>query len=139
MDRQHSLDLVFNDRINVARGEATAYVDGGIIVRDADKQEEKIINADGIVLATGYENVDLPQRWAGEGFLKSKFVSSLENPNTLEIDQEGEYVGIFTDSGRECISNPVSEYLGVKLAFLGTRSASICCCNVHGLLSLGCK
>lgn len=106
MDREKTLDLVFDGRINVARGEAVRYADEGIIVRR--EGAERQIDADAIVLATGFEDVDVPQRWVDSGFLKSKLASSLENPCTMEIDQEGEYIGFFTESGRKLFRIRVS-------------------------------
>ncbi|KAB5575446.1 hypothetical protein GE09DRAFT_990658, partial [Coniochaeta sp. 2T2.1] len=97
MDRQKSLELVFEGKVKVARGEAVRYAEDGIVVND--NGEEKKIEAEGIVLATGFEDVDMPWRWIESGFLKSNLAEKLENPCTLDIDQEGEFVGLFTDSG----------------------------------------
>lgn len=61
MDRQKSLELVFNGRVQIARGEAVGYAGGGIVVRDQTSGEERQINADGIVLAIDFEDVDIAQ------------------------------------------------------------------------------
>lgn len=101
MDRQNALSLVLHDYIKVARGEARRYTDGGLVVFDKEKSEEKVIRADAIVLATGFKTVDLPAQWAEGGFIKSNSISTLENPCPWDLDEEGEYIGHFTVSGRE--------------------------------------
>ncbi|KAI7759571.1 hypothetical protein ACKAV7_014066 [Fusarium commune] len=92
MDRQKSLDLVLNDRIKVARGEARRFVPEGIVVYDGDESKGKVIAADGIVLATGYEWVDWPQRWAESGFIDRKSASLITNPGSMALDPEGEAI-----------------------------------------------
>lgn len=100
MDRQNHLDLVWKDRIRVARGEATGYVAGGITVK-APNGEEKVLKADGVVLATGFQTVDLPSKWASTGFIDEKSASMLENSCVMDIDTEGEPLSQCTNSGRK--------------------------------------
>ena len=102
MDRQKSLDLVLNDRIKVARGEARRFVPEGIVVYEGDKSEGKVIPADGIVLATGYKWVDWPQRWAESGFVDRKSASLIANPGSMAVDPEGESICLPFSTGRTC-------------------------------------
>ena len=100
MDRQNHLDLVWKDRIVVARGEAINFVHGGITVKSSNG-EEKVLTADGVVLATGFQTVDLPGRWASTGFIDKNSASTLENPCVMDIDSEGEALSQCTNSGRK--------------------------------------
>lgn len=100
MDRQNHLDLVWKDRIRVARGEATGFVAGGITVK-APSGEEKVLSADGVVLVTGFHTIDLPGKWASTGFIDSKSAARLANPCVMEIDSEGEPLSQCTSSGRK--------------------------------------
>lgn len=99
-DRQKTLELVFNDQIKVTRGAAKQFAEHGLVVYDKATGNERLVEADGIILATGFKDVDMPRVWAQNGFLKSKWWSMLENPGSLNLDQEGELAGLFTDSGR---------------------------------------
>lgn len=102
MDRQKALDLVLSDRIKVARGEARRFVPEGIVVYEGGKSEGKVIPADGIVLATGYEWVNWPQRWAESGFVDRKSASLLANPGEMALDPEGESICVPFSTGRTC-------------------------------------
>ncbi|KAL2204888.1 FAD/NAD(P)-binding domain-containing protein, partial [Sarocladium strictum] len=100
MDRQNHLDLVFKDRIRVARGEAIGCVPGGLTIKTSD-EEEMVLKAEGVVLATGFETVDLPAKWASTGFVDAKSASKLSNPCVMEVDSEGESLSQCTRSGHD--------------------------------------
>ncbi|CZR57991.1 uncharacterized protein PAC_07881 [Phialocephala subalpina] len=58
-----------------------------------------IVEAGGVVLATGYEIVDLPKRWKETGFLDAKSAGMVENVSLFGMDSEGEVPGYVTASG----------------------------------------
>ncbi|KAH8669086.1 hypothetical protein BX600DRAFT_511128 [Xylariales sp. PMI_506] len=99
MDQQKTFDLVFADRIKIARGEARRFMADGVIVYDQEQDQDKIIRADAVVYATGYKDIDLPQRYADSGFLDKKSAAMIENVNEACVDVEGELPGYFTNSG----------------------------------------
>ncbi|KUJ15493.1 FAD/NAD(P)-binding domain-containing protein [Mollisia scopiformis] len=99
MDQPKMFDLVFSDRIKIARGEAKGFVENGVLVRDVEGGEDRVIEAGGVVLATGYETVDLPKRWRESGFLDEKSAGMVENVSLFGVDSEGEVPGYTTASG----------------------------------------
>lgn len=103
-DQPKTFDLVFSDRIKIARGEAKGFVENGVVVRDVEGGEDRIIEANGVVLATGYEIVDLPKKYKETGFLDEKSADMIENVSLFGVDREGEVPGYTTASGRECTS-----------------------------------
>lgn len=101
MDQPKTFDLVLQDRIHVARGEARRFLEHGLEIHDGKTGEDKVIPADGVVFATGYEYVNIPKQYAESGFLDSKSAASIENVGQFGVDQEGEFPGYTTFSGRE--------------------------------------
>ncbi|KAK2811630.1 hypothetical protein FQN50_001972 [Emmonsiellopsis sp. PD_5] len=101
MDQQRTFDLVFDDKIRIARGEARKFVADGIVTFDSDQGKEAVLKADGVVFATGFRDVDLPERYARTGFLDRKSAAMIENVSQAGLDTEGEMPGCFTNSGRE--------------------------------------
>ncbi|KAJ3548280.1 hypothetical protein NM208_g1091 [Fusarium decemcellulare] len=99
MDHPKALDLVLNDQIKIARGEARRFDKDGVVVHDKETGEDKVISAGGVVYATGYEDVDLPKKWADTGFFDPETASCLINVNLLGVDAEGEVPGYVTFSG----------------------------------------
>ncbi|KAE8452470.1 hypothetical protein EG329_000372 [Mollisiaceae sp. DMI_Dod_QoI] len=99
MDQPKTFDLVFSDRIKIARGEAKGFVENGVVVRDIEGGEDKVIEAGGVMLATGYEIVDLPKRWMESGFLDKESARVVENVSLFGVDEEGEVPGYVTASG----------------------------------------
>lgn len=100
MDHPNTYDLIAADKIKTARGEAVGLSPHGLIVRNNDNSEHTL-PAEGIILATGYETVDLPARWAASGFLDQKSADKIENVSRFGIDAEGEVPGYTTFSGHE--------------------------------------
>ncbi|KAK2773563.1 hypothetical protein FQN52_004542 [Onygenales sp. PD_12] len=98
-DQQRTFDLVFDDKIRIARGQARKFVVDGIVTFDRDQGKEITLKADGVVFATGFCNVDLPRRFARTGFLDSKSAAMIENVCEAGVDTEGEMPGYFTNSG----------------------------------------
>ncbi|KAK1980996.1 endoribonuclease L-PSP [Colletotrichum cereale] len=101
VDHPGTFDLVFDGRIKVARGEARGFVEGGLVVADRETGRESVVEADGVVLATGYETVDLPRRYKETGFVDAETADGLVNVNEFGVDAEGEVPGLTTFSGRE--------------------------------------
>jgi putative flavoprotein involved in K+ transport len=101
MDQQKTFDLVFEDRIVLAQGEARQFTKDGIVAFDNARSQELVLKADGVVFATGYEDVDLPKRYAESGFLDSQSAAMIENVSMVGVDTEGEMPGYFTSSGRK--------------------------------------
>ncbi|EER37000.1 conserved hypothetical protein [Histoplasma capsulatum H143] len=99
MDQLRTFELVFEDKIKIARGDARKFVPDGIVAFDKDQGKEVVLKADGVVLATGYRDVDLPDRYAQTGFLDSKSAAMIENVSKAGVDVEGEMPGYFTHSG----------------------------------------
>ncbi|EEH02741.1 conserved hypothetical protein [Histoplasma capsulatum G186AR] len=99
MDQLRTFDLVFEDKIKIARGDARKFVPDGIVAFDKDQGKEVVLKADGVVLATGYRDVDLPDRYAQTGFLDSRSAAMIENVSEAGVDVEGEMPGYFTHSG----------------------------------------
>lgn len=103
VDQPGTFDLVFGGRIQIARGDAVGFVEEGVVVRDRETGNERVVEADGVVLATGYEVVDLPARWKGSGFVDEETAGKLVNVSAFGVDEEGEVPGLTTFSGREYI------------------------------------
>ncbi|KFX95770.1 hypothetical protein V490_03680 [Pseudogymnoascus sp. VKM F-3557] len=98
-DQPKTFDLVLQDRIKIARGEATGFVEGGLVVHDKAEGKDRVLEADGVVFATGYDFYDLPKQYAESGFVDSKSASMLVNVGRAGVDAEGELPGIVTASG----------------------------------------
>ncbi|KAF4779599.1 hypothetical protein HER10_EVM0005284 [Colletotrichum scovillei] len=99
VDQPGTFDLVFGGRIQIARGDAVGFVEEGVVVRDRETGNERVVEADGVVLATGYEVVDLPARWKGSGFVDEETAGKLVNVSAFGVDEEGEVPGLTTFSG----------------------------------------
>ncbi|KZL87564.1 flavin-containing monooxygenase [Colletotrichum incanum] len=99
IDHPKTFDLVFGGKIKVARGEARGLVEDGVVVVDRETGEERVIEADGVVLATGYEIVDLPRRYKETGFVDESTAEKLVNICMFGADKEGEVPGLTTSSG----------------------------------------
>jgi hypothetical protein len=67
------------------------------------KGKDRIVEAGGVLFATGYSTVDLPKIYAESGFVDVKSASKLENACLFGSDEEGEIPGHVTFSGRRCI------------------------------------
>ncbi|KXH35584.1 hypothetical protein CSAL01_05790 [Colletotrichum salicis] len=99
VDQPGTFDLVFGGRIKIARGDAVGFVEEGVVVRDKETGNERVMEADGVVLATGYEVVDLPSRWRASGFVDEETAGKLVNASAFGVDEEGEVPGLTTFSG----------------------------------------
>ncbi|KAK1637759.1 endoribonuclease L-PSP [Colletotrichum phormii] len=99
VDQPGTFDLVFGGRIKIARGDAVGFVEEGVVVRDKETGNERVMEADGVVLATGYEVVDLPSRWRASGFVDEGTAGKLVNASAFGVDEEGEVPGLTTFSG----------------------------------------
>lgn len=99
MDQPRVYDLIVEDRIKIARGEAIGFVKDGLIIQNGE--EKSVLPAQGIVLATGYENTDVPKIYAETGFVDTVSASKLENVGEYSVDAEGEQVGFTTASGHD--------------------------------------
>ncbi|UQC81902.1 uncharacterized protein CLUP02_07388 [Colletotrichum lupini] len=99
VDQPGTFDLVFGGRIQIARGDAVGFVEEGVVVRDRETGNERVVEADGVVLATGYEVVDLPARWKRSGFVDEETAGKLVNVSAFGVDEEGEVPGLTTFSG----------------------------------------
>ncbi|TDZ38209.1 putative indole-3-pyruvate monooxygenase YUCCA7 [Colletotrichum spinosum] len=99
VDQPGTFDLVFADKIKIARGEARSFVGEGLVVVDLATGEERVEKAGGVIFATGYEVVDLPKKYAESGFLDKESASKLENVSLMGVDEEGECPGLLTFSG----------------------------------------
>ncbi|KAH8906457.1 FAD/NAD(P)-binding domain-containing protein [Coniochaeta sp. PMI_546] len=98
-DQPRTFQLVLDDRIKIQRGEARGFAEDGLVVRDRDTGADRVIEAGGVVFATGYETVDLNEKWAETGFLDAKSAAAIENVSLAGVDDEGELVGYGTYSG----------------------------------------
>lgn len=94
-------DLVLQDRIRIARGTAVGFQEKGLLVKDAETGAQRILEADGVVLATGYADTNLPQQWTESGFMDAASASQLEDMGVSAVDIEGEAIGQMTRSGRK--------------------------------------
>jgi cation diffusion facilitator CzcD-associated flavoprotein CzcO len=101
-DAPRTFDLVLRDRVKIAHGTVVGFAENGLIVNDPGTVALGIIEADAVVLATGYAKTDLPKRWAESGFLDAESASQIENVGVPGIDVEGEMIGQVTRSGRKC-------------------------------------
>ncbi|KAG9196940.1 hypothetical protein G6514_002900, partial [Epicoccum nigrum] len=98
-DAPRTFDLVLRDRVKIAHGTVVGFAENGLIVNDPGTEALGIIEADAVVLATGYAKTDLPKRWAESGFLDAESASQIENVGVPGIDVEGEMIGQVTRSG----------------------------------------
>ncbi|UZP43556.1 hypothetical protein NXS19_011368 [Fusarium pseudograminearum] len=99
IDQERVFDLVLSDRIRIATGEAKGLTEQGLVVYDEAEDKSKTIPAGGIVFATGYENEDLPKKYADAGFIDGESAGKLENVCAPCVDEEGEPPGYVTYSG----------------------------------------
>ncbi|KAK2002204.1 endoribonuclease L-PSP [Colletotrichum falcatum] len=100
LDHPRAFDLVLEGRIKVARGEARGFAERGLVVVDRQTGREAVMEADGVVLATGYEVMDLPRLWRDKGFIDADTADRLVNVNEGGVDAEGEVPGLTTFSGQ---------------------------------------
>ncbi|KAL4725838.1 hypothetical protein ACLX1H_006512 [Fusarium chlamydosporum] len=100
-DQEKVFDMVLSDRIRIARGEAKGLTNEGLVVYDKSEDKSKTLPAGGIVLATGYKDEDLPQKYAETGFIDRVSAAKLENVTVPAVDEEGESPGYVTYSGRK--------------------------------------
>ncbi|KAM0330748.1 hypothetical protein ACHAQA_003701 [Verticillium albo-atrum] len=98
-DQPRTFELVFEDRIKIARGEAQTFVENGLKVKDLQTGEETVVEAEGVVFATGYKTIDLPGKYREQGFLEADVTDHLENLCQMGVDVEGEMPGLVTFSG----------------------------------------
>ncbi|KPI45127.1 putative indole-3-pyruvate monooxygenase YUCCA10 [Cyphellophora attinorum] len=101
MDQPGLFDLIAKKKIKHANGEAVGFTPDGLVIKKLDSAETFVLPAQGVVLATGYEVVDLPARWAKSGFVDAESAAKLENVNRFGFDKEGELPGFTTFSGHE--------------------------------------
>ena len=87
--------------IKIAHGTVVGFTENGLIVKDAETEAERILEADAVVLATGYAKTDLPKQWAKSGFLDAESALQIENMGMPAVDVEGEMIGQVTRSGRK--------------------------------------
>ncbi|GKU09345.1 unnamed protein product, partial [Fusarium langsethiae] len=106
IDQEKVFDLVLSDRIRIANGEAKGLTEQGLVVYDKATEKSKTIPAGGIVFATGYQNEDLPKKYADAGFIDKKSAANLENVCAPSVDDEGEPPGYVTYSGRKLFPLP---------------------------------
>ncbi|EFQ35807.1 endoribonuclease L-PSP [Colletotrichum graminicola M1.001] len=98
-DQPGTFKLVLDGRIKVARGEARGFVERGLVVVDRQTGRERVVEADGVVLATGFEVMDMPRRYKNKGFVDADTADRLVNVNENGVDAEGEQPGLTTFSG----------------------------------------
>jgi putative flavoprotein involved in K+ transport len=106
-DAAGAFDLVLRDRIKIEHGTVVGFTENGLIVKDAETEAERILEADGVVLATGYAKTDLPKQWAKSGFLDAESALQIENMGMPAVDVEGEMIGQVTRSGRKSTIDPL--------------------------------
>jgi putative flavoprotein involved in K+ transport len=86
MDRPKTFDLVLNDQIKIARGEARGFTESGLAVHDKSTGKDKMLPAGGVVFATGFENRDLPTQRAEDGFFEPEVAEKLVNVNHFGVN-----------------------------------------------------
>ncbi|TDZ15656.1 putative indole-3-pyruvate monooxygenase YUCCA9 [Colletotrichum orbiculare MAFF 240422] len=99
IDHPKTFDLVFDGKINIARGEVQGFQEDGVLVADKDTGEQRLAKVQGVVLGTGYEVVDLPRKLKETGFLDEASAERLVNVSMLGVDKEGEIPGLTVSSG----------------------------------------
>ena len=105
-DAPGAFDLVFDDKIKIVNGAAQRFVKDGVVIKDYKTQVERIIPAGGVVLATGYSDVQLPERYETSGFLDPASAKKVVNVGIPAINDEGELLGQITRSGRKFTCAP---------------------------------
>ncbi|OHE91150.1 endoribonuclease L-PSP [Colletotrichum orchidophilum] len=117
VDQPGTFDFVFGGRIKIAQGEAVGFVEEGVVVVDKKTGKERVVEADGVVLATGYEVMDLPKKYRDRGFFDEETAGKLVNVSMYGVDEEGEVPGLTTFSG-----HPNLYFAGVAIAQSRTSS-----------------
>ncbi|KAF4918407.1 Indole-3-pyruvate monooxygenase YUCCA2 [Colletotrichum viniferum] len=112
VDQPGTLELVLDGKIGIERGEARGFAEKGVVVADRDTGAERVVEADAVVFATGFGDVDVPSMWAGSGFVDEETAGRIENVGRIGVDEEGEWIGITTFSG-----HPNLYFSGVGLIF----------------------
>lgn len=88
MDQPKVWDLIVKDQIKIARGEAKGFVANGLVVQNGE--EQSVLPAQGVVLATGYRNTNVPKICAETGFIDADSAAQLEDVGYCSVDAEGE-------------------------------------------------
>ncbi|KAE9579167.1 hypothetical protein CGMCC3_g4797 [Colletotrichum fructicola] len=112
VDQPGTLELVLDGKIGIERGEARGFAEKGVVVVDRDTGAERVVEADAVVFATGFGDVDVPSMWAESGFVDEETAGRIENVGRIGVDEEGEWIGITTFSG-----HPNLYFSGVGLIF----------------------
>ncbi|EQB45381.1 hypothetical protein CGLO_15753 [Colletotrichum gloeosporioides Cg-14] len=112
VDQPGTLQLVLDGKIGIERGEARGFAEKGVVVVDRDTGAERVVEADAVVFATGFGDVDVPSMWAESGFVDEETAGRIENVGRIGVDEEGEWVGVTTFSG-----HPNLYFSGVGLIF----------------------
>ncbi|KAH0432496.1 hypothetical protein CcaCcLH18_06403 [Colletotrichum camelliae] len=112
VDQPGTLELVLDGKIKIERGEARGFAETGVVVVDRDTGAERVVEADAVVYATGFGDVDAPRAWAESGFVDEDTAGRIENIGRIGVDEEGEWIGITTFSG-----HPNLYFSGVGLIF----------------------
>ncbi|KAJ0277092.1 hypothetical protein COL940_007973 [Colletotrichum noveboracense] len=79
VDQPGTLELVLDGKIGIERGEARGFAEKGVVVVDRDTGAERVVEADAVVFATGFGDVDVPSMWAESGFVDEETAGRIEN------------------------------------------------------------
>ncbi|KAJ0336644.1 hypothetical protein COL922a_007720 [Colletotrichum nupharicola] len=79
VDQPGTLELVLDGKIGIERGEARGFAEKGVVVVDRDTGAERVVEADAMVFATGFGDVDVPSMWAESGFVDEETAGRIEN------------------------------------------------------------
>ncbi|KAJ9150127.1 Endoribonuclease L-PSP [Coniochaeta hoffmannii] len=128
-DQPKTFPLVFEGKIKIERGGVTGFTEDGVVVKDRDTGEERVVPAEGVVFATGYECVDLNKKYAETGFFDAQTAAALENVTLIGSDDEGELVGYATYSGHPNLyfsgaNGSIARYMARLVALQVMASAS---------------
>lgn len=86
MDHSKAYDRIVKDKIKIVRGEATGFTKDRLVARYGEDQF--VLPAQGVVLATGYQNADAPKKYADSGFNDRDTAAKLENVGDQSVDAE---------------------------------------------------
>ncbi|KAI8195971.1 Indole-3-pyruvate monooxygenase YUCCA2, partial [Colletotrichum sp. SAR 10_76] len=78
VDQPGTLQLVLDGKIGIERGEARGFAEKGVVVVDRDTGLERVVEADAVVYATGFGDVDAPRAWAESGFTAIQVLADIE-------------------------------------------------------------
>ncbi|KAF9874996.1 endoribonuclease L-PSP [Colletotrichum karsti] len=103
VDQPGTFGLVLEDKIKIERGEARGFTAEGVVVvcegETGEGERERVVEADGVVYATGFGSYDLAAWWRETGFVDEGTAARVEDVGDLGVDEEGELIGVTTFSG----------------------------------------